>query len=270
MMYLLHRKNSRSGVQLAAALGWGHGHVGSDVPPDCIVVRYGNRMSRIANRRQYNRPDAIANAADKRETLVHLAAAGVPCLRLLDYERPVVPCLGRTIMHEQRSGFFPCSTEAEVLAAKQNGAEYFVPWLSDFREYRCHVFLGRVIRTVFKRSMTDWERTNARTADAEPVAIAAVAALGLDFGAVDIVKHAGRWLVLEVNTAPDATGFDFQPWYEALKGLEQYHRAWRTILEWEEMYGTNDGSSSHPVVGSQGRGDGGDDGGGERDPEQSE
>jgi glutathione synthase/RimK-type ligase-like ATP-grasp enzyme len=38
--------------------------------------------------------------------------------------------------------------------------------------------------------------------DVESAAVAAVAALGLAYGAVDLVEHEGRWGVLEVNCWP--------------------------------------------------------------------
>jgi len=89
------------------------------------------------------------------------------------------------------------------------------------REYRIHVFNGEVIDHVQKRKRLDAPDTNSfirnhthgwifvregfdHLEEVEQQAINAVAALGLDFGAVDIIteKQTSKVYVLEVNTAP--------------------------------------------------------------------
>jgi len=49
------------------------------------------------------------------------------------------------------------------------------------------------------------------------VALAAVSALGLDFGAVDIIynEHENQYYVLEVNTAPGLEGTTVEKYAEA-------------------------------------------------------
>lgn len=88
------------------------------------------------------------------------------------------------------------------------------------REYRVHVFKGQVIDHVQKRrrhdnmEVSEYIRNHThgwvfvhqdfnRLEEVEREAIAAVEALGLDFGAVDVIteKHTGKVYVLEVNTA---------------------------------------------------------------------
>jgi len=91
-------------------------------------------------------------------------------------------------------------------------------------ECRIHVMNGVVIDGQIKKKRTDAEANtlirNAYTGwvycregytpdeAAKQLAIAAVAALGLDFGAVDLIynKHYNQYYLLEVNTAPGLTG----------------------------------------------------------------
>lgn len=226
-MYLMHRKNSRSGIRIADALGWEHGSKGAGLADGDILVRWGNVLtpeSGATPGTEYNLADAIRQAANKQAALVRLIEEGIACLPLLNFAAPACPCLGRTNKHERGSGFFKCTTAAEVAAAKDQGAEYFVPWYDGFREYRVHVFLGRVLKTVFKRSPEDWESTTIQT-EAEQIAVKATKALGLHFAAIDIIKHDSRWMVLEANTAPDTDGSDLKPWLIALRDVQAMHEA---------------------------------------------
>ena len=104
------------------------------------------------------------------------------------------------------------------------------------REYRVHVFNRKVIDHIQKRKRLDAPDTNAfirnhtngwvfvregfdRLEEVERQAIAAVKALGLDFGAVDIIveKYTGNTFVLEVNTAPGIMGTTLQAYVDAIK-----------------------------------------------------
>lgn len=114
-------------------------------------------------------------------------------------------------------------------------APLFVRYIPKKHEYRVHVFKGEVIDVQQKRKRTAIEanyqiRSHAngwvfcREGIVEPaplrdVAVAAVGALGLDFGAVDIIhntKH-NKLYVLEVNTAPGLEGATIQNYAGAIK-----------------------------------------------------
>jgi D-alanine-D-alanine ligase-like ATP-grasp enzyme len=56
-----------------------------------------------------------------------------------------------------------------------------------------------------------------RNPAAEAAAIAAVASLGLDFGAVDVILREGKAYVLEVNTAPGIEGATLSAYLEAFR-----------------------------------------------------
>ncbi len=116
-------------------------------------------------------------------------------------------------------------------------APLYVKYIKKGQEYRVHVFDGRVIDVQQKRrnkSVDDadvnWQIRNHRNgwifarSDVSPpdavlaAALGATAALGLDFGAVDIGYNeaGGNAYVYEVNTAPGLEGSTLTAYYEAL------------------------------------------------------
>lgn len=110
----------------------------------------------------------------------------------------------------------------EINAGSEIGtAPLYTKLLAPSHEYRVHVFGGKVIDYTKKLKRVDGEIVhrveddhirNAANGweyirDVEPresvkeLAVDAIAALGLDFGAVDIIRHKRKNYVLEVNTA---------------------------------------------------------------------
>ncbi len=103
-------------------------------------------------------------------------------------------------------------------------APLYTKYMKKTFECRIHVMNGVVMDGQIKKKRTDAEANtlirNAHTGwvycregytpdeAAKQLAIAAVAALGLDFGAVDLIynKHYNQYYLLEVNTAPGLTG----------------------------------------------------------------
>lgn len=110
-------------------------------------------------------------------------------------------------------------------------------------EYRVHVFQGEVIDTCQKKKLTEANRAGAVNTfirnhtngwifcrdgvvpcpRREELAVKAVQALGLDFGAVDIIynEHENQYYVLEVNTAPGLEGTTLVKYVEAVAKLQQ-------------------------------------------------
>jgi hypothetical protein len=105
-------------------------------------------------------------------------------------------------------------------------APLYTKFIPKSREFRIHVFRGKVIDYVEKKKMSSdrrpenynkyicsnelgWVfcRSDVRDiSEVRQIAINAVRALGLDFGAVDVVYYEGTPYVLEVNTAPGIMG----------------------------------------------------------------
>lgn len=115
-------------------------------------------------------------------------------------------------------------------------APLYVKYIKKQHEYRVHVFNGAIIDVQQKKRARDFagvvnnqirNHHNGWIYAREDIvydqqvatlAIAAVAALGLDFGAVDIIWNSNRrqGYVLEVNTAPGLEGTTLQNYVNAI------------------------------------------------------
>jgi D-alanine-D-alanine ligase-like ATP-grasp enzyme len=95
-------------------------------------------------------------------------------------------------------------------------------WVDVDREFRVHVFNGKSIR-VSEKDFLDEDRkqyltikpTVDRRRHIRDAAKEAVAALGLDFGTVDVLADDEQAFVLEVNAAPGLGGSTPRLWAEA-------------------------------------------------------
>ena len=117
-------------------------------------------------------------------------------------------------------------------------APLYTQYVNKTQEYRIHVHNGKVFFVQRKARDMDvpnedvnWKIRNHANGFiyankdvvvsdvAKDQAIAACAALGLDFGAVDIILSArgDDWFVLEVNTAPGLTGTTLEKYTEQFK-----------------------------------------------------
>lgn len=132
-----------------------------------------------------------------------------------------------------------------VIAEKEDElvhAPLYVQYLKKKNEFRIHVFRGKVIDRQRKARRTDvpddqvnWKVRNLKGGfiyqrndikvpeDADEQSIKAVNALGLDFGAVDILHSStdGKSYVLEVNTAPGLSGTTLNNYVRAIKEWEE-------------------------------------------------
>lgn len=194
------------------------------------IINWGSTTPMEARGRVLNAPTQIAIASDKVLALVQMREAGVPVpqfvLRASGEDKPTRSrgqlWLGR---HKLRAsggrGIEVLRTQEEIDACK---APLLVRYIKKSVELRIHVVMGEAIFLQFKRrdSTAQQEADDRlirnhdngwvfcpRGLHEAPVgsvdaAIAAVRALGLDFGAVDIVidRDNGKPYVLEVNTAP--------------------------------------------------------------------
>lgn len=104
-------------------------------------------------------------------------------------------------------------------------APLYTQYVKKTYECRIHIYKGRMIDAQIKRKVRDAEENDPLIRNihtgwvycredfvanqvAIDLAIAAVAACNLDFGAVDLIynKHYNQFYILEVNTAPGLTG----------------------------------------------------------------
>lgn len=116
-------------------------------------------------------------------------------------------------------------------------APLYTKFIPKTAEFRVHVFRGEVIDYIEKKKVAKerrpenfnkyvssvhqgwvFARTDVRDIpEVRQIAIRSVSALGLDFGAVDIIYYEGRPYVLEVNTAPGLSGTTLIRYANALR-----------------------------------------------------
>lgn len=114
-------------------------------------------------------------------------------------------------------------------------APLYVKYKKKKKEFRVHVVYGKAIEVVEKRKRKGFDAVDTKIRnhgngwvfcrdnviepnDLRTTAIAAVSAVGLDFGAVDIIwnEKENKCYALEVNTAPGIEGTTVQQYAEAL------------------------------------------------------
>lgn len=192
---------------------------------------------------QYNKPKAISAASNKLKARRTMAENSVPIPKTWGYdELPKFPCVGRPLRHFGGRKFFYCENEYDLKHAKRNGAEYFSEYYPKTKEYRVHVASGKVLImaekiTPEKVNNKPWN-LNSRGVCEEfstlrwgnypkeicGIATEATKALGLDFGAVDIMadpleEDLPPAVVLEVNTAPKLGEYGQERYAEYFKWL---------------------------------------------------
>lgn len=220
--FLYHKQSRPTGLVLASALDTPHGvERGREGRVDW-VIRWGSRASyrldygahqpRIVNSIQ-----ALTAASDKLGTLQTLRDAGV---KVPDWSTNpaelVFPFLGRRIHHARGTDVVLCLQKGDYLRKPR---DYYVKYIPTVREFRVHVVAGEVIRVQGKyldeaSKAVSWirnykhgfrfraprQRLHRQRLEA---AVNSVSALGLDFGAVDLlIGDDNETYVLEVNTAP--------------------------------------------------------------------
>ena len=190
--------------------------------PDCVVC-YGVG---------YTGPKPSLNAAchaDKMEQGIRLERSlGPEALKILPIANGIhtdfLPVVARKRKHAKGKDMRLCRTPKGLIAMLRNRRHDFVtPVVDSDTEYRCWVYRKRVL-AVYEKRLTEPEKNvkfgrnrangwtfHALTTEQIPdsvrrVSVAAVRALGLDFGAVDVLgKNSPQGVkatVLEVNSAP--------------------------------------------------------------------
>lgn len=193
--------------------------------------------------RVLNKPEAVSTAADKLLALYKMKDAGVNVPEFTTDVNDAKAWIGRGYIVFCRTLLRANSGRGIVIAKETNElvrAPLYVKYIRKEKEFRLHVFNGKVIDLVEKRRRQGFQEANnynkyvrsyeqgwimARenvqvTEETKAQAVLAVRALGLDFGAVDIVMNReNKPVILEVNTAPGIQGTT----------LENYRKA---VSEW--------------------------------------
>jgi RimK-like ATP-grasp domain len=217
MFFLYHRTTRPTGEVLARALGLLHG----SHPPagrQHVLIRWGNR-ERVDYRPTItiNPAYAIERATDKLASLERMRERGVVVPNFSRDPRSLrAPYLSRSINHTRGQDIGLCMQLGD--ASQYPTADFFVEYIPTAREYRARVVGNECVRVSEKvhtgDTYTPWIRNYEHghtfvsphtrlNGFQESLAVAAVKAHGLDFGAVDlVVGDDGHTYILEVNTAP--------------------------------------------------------------------
>lgn len=208
---------------------------------DDVLLNWGTTYTPAWPGQIINEPEAVATAVNKLRAFHHLHDHG--CAELLpDWTESTAHVLtwqehghwamARTILNgSEGRGLVVIAPDQPVIQAP-----LYTKYVKGREEYRLHVVGGRVIDRQMKRRRADLDGpANTRVRNlangwvfcredvpvheqVDHAAIAAVGALGLDFGAVDIKRNDqnGRVFVLEVNTAPGLEGTTLETYARAL------------------------------------------------------
>lgn len=217
-----------------------------------VVLNWGNGKvpmwmdkARARQVKLLNAPGSVNTAANKLSALQALQSAGVRIPEFTTNIRTAQGWLyaGATVVerHELRgnsgAGIRIVNNTDDEMPNTLNAAPLYTKFLSKQAEFRVHVFKGEVIDYIEKKKVSSerrdatfnayissinsgWVfcRTDVRDLpEVRTIAIRAVQALGLDFGAVDVVLSDGLPFVLEVNTAPGLAGTTLVKYANAIR-----------------------------------------------------
>lgn len=186
-----------------------------------------------------NRPEAVRMASNKLSAFRKMQESGVNLPGFTASRDEALGWIGegRTVM--ARTLLSAHSGRGIVVARTSEELPYaplYTRYFSKTKEMRVHVFQGRVIDYVEKKAKLDRDpatynryirnTVNGWIFSREGVtqnpkvveqAVRAVQALGLDFGAVDVLWNDKKAVVLEVNTAPGLCGTTLVRYTEAIR-----------------------------------------------------
>lgn len=229
MSYLIYSSRpSNGGRALAKALRGRKINCSRNLASGDTVVNWGDSSCPFPN--ALNPPDAVARASNKKTAFLAMKQAGV-CVPPFACQKGDINWDGPIVIRHKLQGHSGEGIEIADHKGRLPDAPLYVKYIKKEQEFRIHV--GRrdgktkviaVQRKARDRSVPDgrvnWQVRNHCNGfifvrgDANPhptvvqAASDALRALGLDFGAVDIIWNAkeGKAYVLEINTAPGLEG----------------------------------------------------------------
>ena len=240
-----YNAGSASAKALAKALGIKRiKHEGKPLQVRGGILNWGGSVFKrnIVHDGVYNTPDRVVVAVNKLQAFKALSGhAPIPewteeRVEALQWLAEGVKVVCRTVLNGH-------SGEGVVIAQKEEemvGAPLYVKYIPKKEEYRLHVFRDKVFFVQRKARKIDvpdeqvnWQVRNHKngfiyananvepTPEMEQAAITAVQALGLDFGAVDLIynQKENKYYVLEVNCAPGLTGATLDKYVEIFKAF---------------------------------------------------
>ncbi len=213
--------------------------------PQDVVINWGSSKCpyiKTQTFRLLNQASAVQLAANKAKAFDAMKRAGVSIPRFATSTN-AVSWQGMTVLRYKLTGHSGEGIEIAEKAASiktMEPAKLYVEYIKKVDEYRIHVIGQQIViiqRKARRKDVPDnevnWQVRNHRNgfifarSDVNPPqavldeAIKAIAALGLDFGAVDIVwnKDKTAAYVLEVNTAPGLEGSSLNDYAEGFRSF---------------------------------------------------
>lgn len=232
---LQYKPGSRSARALSGALGVRRLNTTTrryEVPRQDLIINWGCNEFRSNNLNFINPPHIVKRATNKLEFFQTLEGnenvRTVPFTTNPEIARQWDKCVARTQLRASSGAGIVVVNKGEQLPA----ARLYTGYIKKNREFRVHVAFGHVIDSQRKiadpnREPTTWDIRNhangfifvrnsgSPTQASLDMAVATCSALGLDFGAVDLIENKSGTYILEVNTAPGLEG----------QTLENYRRA---------------------------------------------
>ncbi|MBD3260765.1 MAG: hypothetical protein GF334_03675 [Candidatus Altiarchaeales archaeon] len=207
-----------------------------------FVINLGTTESFNISSRFLNHRDMVRASSNKKQARRIFAEEGIPAPRLFlrasEIGQSDLPVVGRTSYHKKGQGFWFCKTLSDVRRAVQQGATHFLEFVPNTREYRVHTF-AKDIESKEERGVRDYasikisekvwqgqgkpnpnspqknhtfgwtflgpqDRREEELDVVRHAAKQAIASLGMDFGAVDVMYRVKTKTpyVLEVNSTP--------------------------------------------------------------------
>ena len=250
LMY--HGASHVTGERLGQYLGIPHGRE-CDQRYDHLI-RWGSRAGAGYTPREgpVNSRSAIRANTNKYESLQAFDDAGIPVPGYTRNREEIsetfgYPALGRADEHTRGEDINLILQWRDAYLT--DGNDFFVEYIPTDLEYRVHVVNGEVVHVHEKRlrseadnhpfirnSETGWVFVEPRDPPpSEQIAIDAVGCLGLDFGAVDIIRgEDGEEYVLEVNTAPSLDEANLQRYGDAFADMFDFEPRGLSAVEWDD------------------------------------
>lgn len=214
----------------------------------CVIINWGcsnaPRHTLTQDHIWINLPGSVQHATNKLDTFYWLKQGGVSTVPWTTNKAEALKWMdeGHTVFARTKlescegQGIIVYGPEEEVL----DDAPLYTKYIKKKHEFRVHVVGGEAIDvvrkvkklgsenkdTMIRNTANDYVFTRKGEQAHRSVieqAIAAVKALGLDFGAVDVIwnDYYKKAYVLEVNTAPGIVGMEVKKYKEALEKLVQ-------------------------------------------------
>lgn len=207
--------------------------------PSRIVINWGSSMVYDSRATVINNSVCVGVAANKLSTLNSFAFRNIPHPDYATDKQQAIDWLTQGHKVVCRQLLTAHSGQGIVVAKQQEDivdAPLYTKYIIKKKEFRVHVFRSKIIDIQEKRrsstasSHHPYIRNHANgyvfcrgdidePIDLRPTAVSAVQALGLDFGAVDIVwnEAQNKCYALEVNTACGLEGSTVHKYVQAIK-----------------------------------------------------